>query len=166
MKQLGRMSIPGSPVRQKGEGEGDQPGRRSVEGDMRFLSIYMTAETNVPPTPEAMARMGRLIDDMTKAGTLLATEGCLPSALGARVRLSAGKVTVTDGPFVETKEVIGGFALLDARSKEEAIEMARTFLHIAGDGECEIRQIFTPSEAGSGSCVEGNMGLADQFARG
>jgi hypothetical protein len=133
---------------------------------MRFLSIYKTAETNVPPTPEYMARMGRLIDDMTKAGTLLATEGCLPSALGARVRLSGGKVTVTDGPFAETKEVIGGFALLEARSKEDAIEMARTFLAVAGEGECEIRQIFTPQEGVSGGCVEGNMGLADQFARG
>ena len=133
---------------------------------MRFLSIYKTAETNVPPTAEYMARMGKLIDEMTKAGTLIATEGCLPSALGARVRRSNGKMSVTDGPFVETKEVVGGFAILEARSKEEAIEMARTFLDVAGDGECEIRQIFTQSEAGSGSCVEGNMGLADQFARG
>ena len=133
---------------------------------MRFLSIYKTAETNVPPTPEYIARMEKLIDDMTRAGTLIATEGCLPSALGARVRRSAGKVTVTDGPFVETKEVVGGFAILEARSKEEAIELARTFLDVAGDGECEIRQIYTPSEAGTGSCVEGNMGLADQFARG
>ena len=133
---------------------------------MRFLSIYKTAETNVPPTPEYMARMGRLIEDMTKAGTLLATEGCLPSALGARVRLSGGKVTVTDGPFVETKEVVGGFAILEAASKEEAIEMARTFLGVAGDGECEIRQVFTQSEATHGACVEGSMGLADQFARG
>jgi hypothetical protein len=133
---------------------------------MRFLSIYKSVETNVPPTPEEMARMGTLIDEMTKAGTLIATEGCLPSALGARVRLSRGKVTVTDGPFVETKEVVGGFAILEARSKEEAVDMARTFLAIAGDGECEIRQIYTQPETASAGCVEGNMGLADQFARG
>ena len=133
---------------------------------MRFLSIYKTAETNVPPTPEFVARMGKLIDEMTKAGRLIATEGCLPSALGARVRRSSGQVTVTDGPFVETKEVVGGFAILEARSKQDAIEMARAFLDVAGDGECEIRQIFTQSEAGSGSCVDGNVGLADQFARG
>jgi hypothetical protein len=82
---------------------------------MRFLSIYKTAETNVPPTPEYIMRMGKLIDEMTKAGTLIATEGCLPSALGARVRRSSGRVTVTDGPFVETKEVVGGFAILEAR---------------------------------------------------
>ena len=132
---------------------------------MRFLSIYKSAETNVPPSAQHIARMGQLIEEMTKAGTLLATEGCLPSALGARVRLSGGRVTVTDGPFVETKEVVGGFALLEARSKDEAIEMARTFLAIAGDGECEIRQIYTP-EAGTGGCVEGTVGLADQFVRG
>ena len=133
---------------------------------MRFLSIYKTAETGVPPTPEYMARMQKLIDDMTKAGTLIATEGCLPSALGARVRRASGRVTVTDGPFVETKEVVGGFAILEARSKEEAIDMARTFLDVAGDGECEIRQIYTGSEAGSGNCVDDKIGLADQFARG
>jgi hypothetical protein len=114
---------------------------------MRFLSIYKTAETGVPPSPEHIGRMETLIHDMTRAGKLLATEGCLPSALGARVRLAGGKVTVTDGPFVETKEVVGGFAMLEAGSKEEAIELARTFLAIAGDGECEIRQIFTPADA-------------------
>jgi hypothetical protein len=112
---------------------------------MRFLSIYKSAETNVPPTPEHMSRMEKLIKDMTKAGKLLATEGCLPSAFGARVRRSGEQVTVTDGPFVETKEVVGGFAMLEAASKEEAIELARTFLAIVGDGECEIRQIFTAS---------------------
>ena len=75
-------------------------------------------------------------------GWLLATEGCLPSALGARVRSSNGKLSVTDGPFTESKEVVGGFAILRANSKEEAIQLAKDFLHVAGDGECEIRQIF------------------------
>ena len=109
---------------------------------MKFLSIYKTVERGVPPTPEEMARMGQLIDTHMKAGTLLATEGCLPSALGARVRLANGKTTVTDGPFTESKEVVGGFAILEAASKEQAIEMAREFLQVAGDGECEIRQVF------------------------
>jgi len=127
---------------------------------MRFLSIYKTAETNVPPSPDYMARMEKLIKDMTKAGTLLATEGCLPSAFGARVRLSGGKVTVTDGPFVETKELVGGFALLEATSKEHAIELARTFLAIAGEGECEIRQIFTASD--NASCSP-HAQLTEQF---
>ena len=109
---------------------------------MRFLSIYKSVETGVPPTDEMIAKMGKLIEEMTKAGTLLATEGCLPSAMGARVRLSGGKVTVTDGPFTESKEVIGGFAILNAESKEEAIQVCKDFLKVAGDGECEIRQLY------------------------
>jgi hypothetical protein len=109
---------------------------------MRFLSIYKTVERNTPPTAEEMATMGKLIGDSMKAGFLLATEGCMPTALGARVRRSSGKVSVTDGPFTESKEVVGGFAILKANSKEEAIEIARQFLAVAGDGECELRQIY------------------------
>ncbi|MFL5403696.1 MAG: YciI family protein [Gemmatimonadales bacterium] len=109
---------------------------------MRFLTIYKTAETGLPPTPEQMAEMGKLIEEMTSRGALLSTEGCLPSATGARVRRSGGKVTVTDGPFTEAKELIAGFALIEAKSKEEAIELTKRFLEVAGDGESEIRQIF------------------------
>ena len=118
---------------------------------MRFLSIYKTAETGAPPTPEYMEKMQRLVEEGMRAGWLVATEGCLPTALGARVRSSGGNVLVTDGPFAETKEVIAGFALLEAASKEEAIRLAREFLKIAGDGECELRQIFTASD-GVGDC--------------
>jgi hypothetical protein len=109
---------------------------------MRFLSIYKTAETGVPPSTEHIAKMGKLIEESMRSGELVATEGCLPSAKGARVRRAGGKVTVTDGPFTESKELVAGFALLEASSKEAAIEMTRRFLDIAGDGECEIRQIF------------------------
>jgi hypothetical protein len=94
--------------------------------------------------------MGKLVDEMMKAGTLLATEGCMSSAKGARVRRSNGKLTVSDGPFTETKEVVAGFALLRANSKEEAIEMAKSFLNYAGgEGECEIRQLYEGPECGS-----------------
>lgn len=116
---------------------------------MKFLSIYKTAERGVPPSQEEMAKMGKLIEEGTKAGYLLGVEGCLPSALGARVRLSKGKLTVTDGPFAETKEVVGGFALLQANSKKEAIELVKQFLNVAGDGECELRQIFESSQVQS-----------------
>ena len=109
---------------------------------MRFLSVYKSPETGVPPTQEEMARMGKLVEEGMKAGNLLVVEGCLPSASGARVRLSNGKITVVDGPFTEAKEVIGGLAILQAGSKEEAIELARQFLHAAGDGECELRQLY------------------------
>jgi hypothetical protein len=109
---------------------------------MRFLSIYKCAEKGVAPTPEHMAEMGKLIEEFTKSGVLLATEGCLPTSLGARVRRSGKRLTVTDGPFTETKEVVGGFALLQVKSREEAVEVAKRFLDVAGDGECELRQIY------------------------
>jgi len=132
---------------------------------MRFLSIYKTVETNTPPSLEHMTRMGTLIEESIKDGVLLATEGCLPSALGARVRLSGGKVTVTDGPFTETKELVGGFAILQANSKEEAIELARKFLDVAGDGECEIRQLFTAPDSAPGDCVEHYAHMKEQYAK-
>ena len=132
---------------------------------MRFLSIYKTVERNTPPTVEEMAKMGKLIEESMKAGVLLATEGCLPSALGARVRLSNGKVTVTDGPFIESKELIGGFAVLEASSKAEAIELTKKFLDVAGDGECEIRQLFTAPDAAPGDAVEQQARLKEQYAK-
>jgi hypothetical protein len=116
---------------------------------MRFLSIYKTVETTLPPSMEEVTRMGKLIEEWTEAGALLGTEGCLPSAKGARVRRSGQTMTVTDGPFAETKEVVGGFALLQAKSKEEAIELVKSFLKVAGDGECELRQLYDPSDFGA-----------------
>jgi hypothetical protein len=119
-----------------------------MEADMRFLSIYKSVEKGRAPSPEEMERMGKLVEEGMKAGFLLAVEGCMPSATGARVRLDRGKVTVTDGPFTESKEVIGGLAILKAGSKEEAIQMARDFLKVAGDGECELRELYEGEAAG------------------
>jgi hypothetical protein len=113
---------------------------------VKFLSIYKNVERGTPPTQEEMASMGKLIEEGMKGGWLLSTEGCLPSALGARVRRSAGKVTVTDGPFTESKEVVGGFAILQAKSKEEAIQLAKNFLNAVGEGECELRQLYEVGE--------------------
>jgi hypothetical protein len=109
---------------------------------MRFLSIYKHGERATPPTQEEMTSMGKLVEEGMKAGWLLATEGCLPSKLGARVRRSGGQITVTDGPFTESREVVGGFAILKANSKDEAVELARQFLRAVGDGECELRQLY------------------------
>src|SRR5690242_2868394 len=108
---------------------------------MRFLSIYKTRERFAPPAPEEMVRMGKLVEDGFKAGWLLATEGCMPTANGARVRREDGKIIVTDGPFAETREVVGGFAILKANSKAEAIQLAKDFLQHVADGECELRQL-------------------------
>jgi hypothetical protein len=93
-----------------------------------------------------MADMGKLIEEMVSSGVLLSTEGCQPSSKGARVRLSGGRFTVTDGPFTEAKELVGGFAILQAKSKEEAIELTKRFLSVAGDGESEIRQLHEASD--------------------
>jgi hypothetical protein len=111
---------------------------------MKFLSIYKHVERNTPPSQEEMVRMGKLVEEGMKAGWLLATEGCLPSALGARVRRDGTKLSVTDGPFTEAKEVVGGFAILKASSKQEAIQLAKDFLQVAGEGECELRQVYEP----------------------
>ena len=109
---------------------------------MKFLSIYKTVERSTPPTPEEMATMGKLVEDGMKSGSLIAVEGCMPSASGARVRISDGKISVTDGPFTEAKEVVGGLALIQANSKQEALEVVKQFLQVTGTGECELRQLF------------------------
>ena len=130
---------------------------------MRYRSIYTTVEQNRPPTLEEMTAMGQLIEESMKSGALLATEGCLPSAKGVRVRLSQGELVVTDGPFTESKEVIGGFAILEASSKEEAIAQAKKFLRVAGDGECEIRELYTAAAAPCGQS-EQHTRMREQFA--
>ncbi len=114
---------------------------------MRFLCLYRSAKPETtPPTPDEMMKMGQFIDEMTRAGILLASEGCQPSARGARVRLEKGSFTVVDGPFAETKEIVGGFAMIEAASKVEAIHWIKRFLEVAGDGETEIRQIHEASD--------------------
>jgi hypothetical protein len=111
---------------------------------MRFLLVHRLDETRpdaYSPGAEVVAGVGRLMGEMTRAGVLLAAEGVLPSSTGAKVRVSGGKRTVIDGPFTEAKEVIGGFALLQVRSREEAIEWAVRFAGVVGDVEVEVRQV-------------------------
>ena len=115
---------------------------------MKFLSVYKTKETGLPPTQQEMDTMGKLIEEGMKAGWLVAVEGCMPSVTGARVRKTGDKTLVTDGPFAETKELIGGLAILQANSKEHAIELTKYFLSHAADGECELRQLH------EANCVE------------
>lgn len=108
---------------------------------MRFMTIYKPGrESDAPPSQEHIAAVGKLIEDMAKSGALIATDGLQPSKHGARVRISPdGKLTVTDGPFTETKELIAGYAIIQASSKEEAIELTKRFLSAMGEGESEIR---------------------------
>jgi hypothetical protein len=106
---------------------------------MRFL---MTTTAGDPPDEKMMSEMGRLVEELTRSGVLLATGGL--DQVGTRVTSSGGKITVTDGPFTEAKEAILSFALIEARSKDEAIELARRFWQIAGNGEGAIRQVYGP----------------------
>jgi hypothetical protein len=112
---------------------------------MRFLSMIRVNERSGQKASEKlMADMGKLVEEMTRTGTLVATAGLRPTAEGFRVRLSGGKMRVTDGPFTEAKEVIGGYAILEAKSKAEAIELTKRFLEVHGDEwelECEVRPL-------------------------
>ena len=116
---------------------------------MRFMGLLKadkSSEAGVPPSPELLERMGKFMEEIAKAGVLIASDGLQPSSKGARVKLSGGKVTVTDGPFTETKELIASYAMFDVQSKAEAIEWTTRFLQVLGEGECEIRPIFEPSD--------------------
>ena len=114
---------------------------------MRFISFYKPgAEAAAPPSSQHLAEMGKYIEASFKAGFLLTTDGLLPSAKGARARIDPGRFMVTDRPFAKAKEVIGGYAILQVKSREEAIGHSKDFLNIVGQGECEVREIFDPSE--------------------
>lgn len=115
---------------------------------MRFLSMVRVNENSgLVPSEKLMADMGRLIDEMTREGKLISTAGLRPTAEGTRVRLRAGKLSTVDGPFAETKEMVGGFAILEAASMSEAVELTQRFLRVHGDEwdlECEVRQMQGP----------------------
>ena len=107
---------------------------------MRFMMLYKPGkEATAPPSQQDMAAMGQLIDEMARAGVLLATDGLQPSLKGALVRRFGGRTTVIDGPFAETKELVAGFAIVQVKSREEAIELSKRFLKVVGEGESEIR---------------------------
>jgi hypothetical protein len=111
---------------------------------MRFLSMVRVAETGQKPTERLMNDMGKLIEEMMKKGKLVRTAGLRPTKEGFRMRSNRGKVSMTEGPFTETKEVIGGYAILEAESLEEAKELTRRFLEVHGDEwnvECEVRAL-------------------------
>jgi hypothetical protein len=113
---------------------------------MRFISIFTHEPTNRAPTQEEMARMGKLIEDAIEEGWLLSTEGVSFGSKGFRVHRGGGRVTVTDGPFAETKEIIGGYALLQAPSKEEIVKHTKRFLEVVGQGTCEIYPLYETPE--------------------
>ena len=114
---------------------------------MRILGMMRadaSSEAGAPPSKELMERMGTFIEEVTKAGVLVESDGLLPSAKGKRVRLAGGKVSVIDGPFTESKELIASYALFEVKSMDEAVHWTTRFLQVLGKGECELRPIFDP----------------------
>jgi hypothetical protein len=124
---------------------------------MKFMVMVKGQECPAPPPQALMDAIMKLGAEATNAGVMVMTGGLLPTALGARVRVAGGKMTATDGPFAETKEVVGGYAVYDVKSKQEVIEWTNRFMdlhrqHWPGwEGEAEIRQMFDPPP-GFSSC--------------
>ena len=113
---------------------------------MRFLGYTLGDPDTVfdEPTPEMYAQMGAFMEEATKAGVLLATGGVGPASETTKVTYTDGQYTVVDGPFTEAKELIGGWALMECKDKDEAIEWTKRFLAIAGPGESRVRPVYGP----------------------
>jgi hypothetical protein len=117
---------------------------------MRYMTMIQSVENSPagPPPMELMQAIAKLGEEATKAGVLVETGGLGPTATGARIRVSGGKINISDGPFAEAKEVVGGYAVYEVRTREEAVEWARRFmqLHIehwkGWEGEAQVRPIF------------------------
>jgi hypothetical protein len=119
---------------------------------MRFMMIVKHAESSGFPPKPLMDAIAKLSEEAVKAGTMVGNGGLGPTALGASVRLSGGKVSVVDGPFTEAKEIVGGYAIFELKSKEEAIKGAVRFMELhkehwpGWEGETEVRQMFGPED--------------------
>jgi hypothetical protein len=116
---------------------------------MRILGLLKADESSERgdmPSPELISRMGEFMQEVSKAGILLGTDGLKPSAYGKRVSLSDGRISVTDGPFTESKELVASYALFDVKTMEEAVEWCTRFLKVLGEGQCELRPIWEASD--------------------
>ncbi len=117
---------------------------------MRFMTIVKSTETSAPPPQALMDAIAKLGAEAASKGVMVEMGGLLPTAMGARVRLAGGRLTVTDGPFTEAKEVVGGYAVYAVKSKAEALEWTKRFMalhqeHWKGwEGEVELRQLYEP----------------------
>jgi hypothetical protein len=110
---------------------------------MRFVSLYRPASFG-NPSPEMIENMGKLVSEMMASGELVATEGIHPGSKMVRYTRTNGKITVTDGPFTEAKELIGGYAILEVKSMEHLHQVSKRFLEVAGDGECKTYEMYVP----------------------
>jgi hypothetical protein len=120
---------------------------------MRFMTIVKAAETSAPPPQALMDAIGKLGQEAAGKGVMVEMGGLLPTAMGARVRLAGGRLTVSDGPFTEAKEVVGGSAVYAVGSRAEALEWAKRFMELhkehwkGWEGEVELRQMYDPPGA-------------------
>ena len=133
---------------------------------MRFMLIVKASdqsEAGVLPSEKELAEMGKFNEQMVKNGMMLAGEGLQASSKGARVTFKGGKPTVVDGPFAETKELVAGFWLIQAKSKEEAVEWARRAPFV--DGEIEVRQVFELEDFGQNEGVEIHKQIRDELSK-
>jgi len=133
---------------------------------MRFMLIVKAtdqSEAGVLPSEKELADMAKFNEEMIKSGMMLAGEGLQASSKGARVKFAGGKPTVVDGPFTETKELIAGFWLIQAKSRQEAVEWARRVPFV--DGEVEVRQVFELEDFGQSEAVEAHAKNRDQLRR-
>ena len=137
---------------------------------MRFMFIVKAnkdSEAGAIPTESALAEMAKFHEELQQAGVLLDASGLRPSAQGWRIKHVAGKRTVVDGPFTETKELIAGYTLIQVKTKEEAMEWARRFPNPAlegKDGEIEVRQLYELEDFGPGEAIQRfrKMGVGEQ----
>jgi hypothetical protein len=116
---------------------------------MRILGMLKadpSSENGAPPSKELMERMGVFIEEITKAGVMVDTNGLHPSSKGKRVKLANGKLTVIDGPFTESKELVASYAIFQVKTMDEAVMWTKRFLEVLGQGECELRPIFDPAD--------------------
>jgi hypothetical protein len=119
--------------------------------------------------PDLFARMGAFMEEVTKAGILKDTDGLKPSSFGKRVKLGDGKVSVIDGPFTESKELVASYALFEVKSMDEAVHWTTRFLEVIGEGECELRPIYElsdfPADVMPPHLVEQEEAIREQMAK-
>jgi hypothetical protein len=136
---------------------------------MRFMMLVKSSESSGPPPKELMDAIAKLGEDAAKDGTMIEGGGLAPSSMSTRVRLAQGKITAIDGPFAETRELVGGYAVFEFKSKQEAVESTLHFMELhrkywpGWEGETEIRQIFSEQDY---TLETGRLALKPDAARG
>ena len=130
---------------------------------MMLVKATKDSEAGLPPNPKLMAAVAKLGEEASKQGLMVTAGGLLPSSQGIRVRAAKGKTSVIDGPFAETKELVGGYAIFNLQSREEAVRMGQEFMQVHADilgpsyeGELEIRPMFGTPDGGTPDCTKSN----------